>query len=89
MYDWNAGRTIGKRTIRKPEIREYLRRCADDFGIRPFVRLRHDIESAEWREDERRWHVATRWARHRSQPVWNAPWRLESVGGQLLMGGAA
>jgi cation diffusion facilitator CzcD-associated flavoprotein CzcO len=43
----------------QPEIRDYLRRCADDFGIRPHLRLRHEVTSAEWDEDERRWVVET------------------------------
>jgi cation diffusion facilitator CzcD-associated flavoprotein CzcO len=43
----------------QPEIRDYLRRCADEFGIRPYVRLRHEISSAEWDEETGRWHVAT------------------------------
>ena len=41
------------------EIRDYLRRCADEFGVRPYVRLGHEVTSAEWDEDERRWRVAT------------------------------
>src|ERR671933_286698 len=43
----------------QPEIRDYLRRCADDFGIRPHVRLRHEVTAAHWDDDDRRWHVET------------------------------
>jgi cation diffusion facilitator CzcD-associated flavoprotein CzcO len=43
----------------QPEIRDYLRRCADDFGVRPHIRLGHEVTAAEWDDDERRWHVAT------------------------------
>jgi cation diffusion facilitator CzcD-associated flavoprotein CzcO len=43
----------------QPEIRDYLRRCADEFGLGPFLRLGHEITSAEWDEDAQRWHVAT------------------------------
>src|SRR5919107_1625587 len=43
----------------QPEIKDYLRRCADDFGIRPHIRLGHEITLAEWNEDDRRWHIAT------------------------------
>ncbi|MFL5781132.1 MAG: flavin-containing monooxygenase [Thermoleophilaceae bacterium] len=43
----------------QPEIRDYLRRVADDFGIRPFVRLGHELKSAEWDEDARRWRIST------------------------------
>jgi len=43
----------------QPEIRDYLRRCADEFGVRPFIRLNHEVTSAEWDEDARRWRVET------------------------------
>jgi cation diffusion facilitator CzcD-associated flavoprotein CzcO len=43
----------------QPEIRDYLRRCADDFGIRPHLRLRHEVTEAAWSEDEQRWRLET------------------------------
>jgi cation diffusion facilitator CzcD-associated flavoprotein CzcO len=43
----------------QPEIRDYLRRCADEFGIRPHVKLRHEVASATWDADERRWQIET------------------------------
>ena len=43
----------------QPEIREYLRGCADRFGIRPHLRLRHTVESASWNEDDQRWELDT------------------------------
>ena len=43
----------------QPEIWAYLRRCADDFGIRPHVRLNCTVESAAWLEHERRWELET------------------------------
>jgi cation diffusion facilitator CzcD-associated flavoprotein CzcO len=43
----------------QPEIRDYLRRCADEFGVRPFVKLGHEVTAATWDDDERRWHVET------------------------------
>jgi cation diffusion facilitator CzcD-associated flavoprotein CzcO len=43
----------------QPEIREYLHSCANDFGIRPHVRLRTTVTDARWVEDEGRWHVET------------------------------
>jgi cation diffusion facilitator CzcD-associated flavoprotein CzcO len=43
----------------QPEIREYLRRCADEFGIRPHLRLGHELTSARWSEDARRWEIET------------------------------
>jgi cation diffusion facilitator CzcD-associated flavoprotein CzcO len=43
----------------QPEIWAYLRRCADEFGIRPHLRLRCAVESAAWLEAERRWELET------------------------------
>ena len=44
---------------RQPEIRAYLRRCADDFGVRPYVRTQTTVKSAVWDEDAARWDVET------------------------------
>ncbi len=41
------------------EIRDYLRACADRFGIRPYLRTGVEVESATWREDEQLWDVET------------------------------
>jgi cation diffusion facilitator CzcD-associated flavoprotein CzcO len=43
----------------QPEIGAYLRACADRFGIRPHVRLDHDVTEAAWDDDAGRWHVRT------------------------------
>ncbi|HYV17034.1 MAG TPA: NAD(P)/FAD-dependent oxidoreductase [Conexibacter sp.] len=43
----------------QPEIWAYLRKVADDFGIRPHVRLGTELTGASWSEDEQRWHVET------------------------------
>jgi cation diffusion facilitator CzcD-associated flavoprotein CzcO len=43
----------------QPEIGAYLRRCADEFGVRPHVQLNTIVESAEWHEDEGRWLIET------------------------------
>jgi cation diffusion facilitator CzcD-associated flavoprotein CzcO len=44
---------------KQPEIREYLRRCADEFDVRPHIRFGHTVTYAEWDEDARRWDVET------------------------------
>src|SRR5919199_1362295 len=44
---------------RQPEIRDYLRRCADGFGVRDKIRFGCSVESAAWNDDERRWEVDT------------------------------
>jgi cation diffusion facilitator CzcD-associated flavoprotein CzcO len=41
------------------EIRDYLRDCTDRYGIRPHLRLRHDVRSITWQEHERRWLIDT------------------------------
>src|SRR4051812_45020372 len=43
----------------QPEIRDYLHRCADDFGVRPHIRLGHEMTAAEWDDDEGRWLIET------------------------------
>ena len=41
------------------EIRDYLRRCATDFGVMPFVRFDHEVTGAAWDDEQRRWRVET------------------------------
>ena len=41
----------------QPEIWDYLRRVADDFGVRPHIRLDTAVESATWHEG--RWELET------------------------------
>src|SRR5215207_7615322 len=36
---------------KQPEIGAYLRRCADEFGIRPHLRLNTTVNEAAWNED--------------------------------------
>ena len=43
----------------QPEIRDYLRRCADQFGVRPHLRLNVEVELATWREDDQLWELRT------------------------------
>jgi cation diffusion facilitator CzcD-associated flavoprotein CzcO len=43
----------------QPQIRAYLQACADEFGIRPHLRLNHDVTGAAWDEDGQRWDVET------------------------------
>jgi cation diffusion facilitator CzcD-associated flavoprotein CzcO len=44
---------------KQPEIGAYLRRCADDFGIRPHLRLNTDVTESSWDEDAQRWVIET------------------------------
>jgi cyclohexanone monooxygenase len=43
----------------QPEILAYFQRCADKYGLRPHLRLRTEIRSAQWEEDARRWCLTT------------------------------
>jgi cation diffusion facilitator CzcD-associated flavoprotein CzcO len=43
----------------QPEIQAYLRRCADDFGLRPHLRTNCEVQSAAWEEDTATWVVGT------------------------------
>ena len=41
------------------ELFDYLRACADRFGVRPYLRFGHDVLAARWDERTRRWHIET------------------------------
>src|SRR5271154_4495232 len=43
----------------QPEIRDYLRRCADEYQIRPHIRTNVEVEAATWNEDSQCWKVDT------------------------------
>ncbi|NKQ54711.1 NAD(P)/FAD-dependent oxidoreductase [Amycolatopsis sp. K13G38] len=43
----------------QPEIADYLRRCAEDFGIVPHLRLRHEVLDARWDQARARWRIRT------------------------------
>jgi cation diffusion facilitator CzcD-associated flavoprotein CzcO len=43
----------------QPEIGAYLRKVADDFGVRPYVRTRTEVHDAAWDEQTRRWRIET------------------------------
>src|SRR6201995_5993780 len=44
---------------RQPEIRAYLRRVVEDFGVGPKIRLSTEVSSARWDEAGRRWELET------------------------------
>jgi cation diffusion facilitator CzcD-associated flavoprotein CzcO len=43
----------------QPEIRDYLRRCADEFQIRPHILTDVEVEGAAWSRDDRLWRLDT------------------------------
>ena len=44
----------------QPELIDYLRRCADEFGVRDHVRFGTEVTGARWDEAARCWRVALR-----------------------------
>lgn len=48
------------------EIRAYLQRCADDFGVMPHVRFNHEVLDACWDDDRRQWVIETSGGRYRA-----------------------
>jgi cation diffusion facilitator CzcD-associated flavoprotein CzcO len=44
---------------RQPEIRDYLRRTADKYGVRPHVRLGTAVTGASWDDDAGQWELET------------------------------
>ncbi len=43
----------------QPEIQAYLRRVAEDTGVRRHVRLNCSLDQAEWEEEAGRWRITT------------------------------
>lgn len=43
----------------QPEIWDYLRRCARDFGLIPHILFDHEVREAAWDDDARLWRVET------------------------------
>lgn len=50
----------------QPEIKAYLQRCAEDFGLRPHLRFGHEVLEAAWDDDAQHWTVVT------DQGTWQA-----------------
>ncbi len=58
----------------QPEIRAYLRRCIDRFGLRPHLRTGVEVTGARWDADDQLWHVST------SDGRWTAQVLVSAVG---------
>jgi cation diffusion facilitator CzcD-associated flavoprotein CzcO len=43
----------------QPEIRDYLRRCVDEFDIRPHILTDIEVRSSAWNRGEQRWEIET------------------------------
>jgi cation diffusion facilitator CzcD-associated flavoprotein CzcO len=44
---------------KQAEIRDYLHRCARDFGVMPHIHLGQEVRSMAWDEDARLWRLET------------------------------
>ena len=60
---------------RQPEILDYLRRCARDYGLLPHVRFGHTVLDASWSEAEQHWVIET------SQGTYTANVFMPAMGG--------
>ncbi len=60
----------------QPEIRDYLRHCADRYGVRPHLRLGCAIERATWDEEAGGWRLETTDGTYTAQVVIAAPGAL-------------
>jgi cation diffusion facilitator CzcD-associated flavoprotein CzcO len=60
---------------RQPEIWEYLRRTANEYGVLPHLRFGHELTDATWDDDARRWTIET------SQGTYTADVLVSAVGG--------
>src|SRR4051794_2427405 len=57
---------------KQPEIRAYLERVVEDFGIAPHIRLRTDVRAARWDEAAKRWELDTTQGPARAQVLISA-----------------
>jgi cation diffusion facilitator CzcD-associated flavoprotein CzcO len=58
----------------QPEIRQYLRDLTDRHGLRPHIRLGHELQAAGWDEERARWRVQT------SGGTWTAQVLVDATG---------
>lgn len=57
----------------QPEIHDYLRACAEDFGIVPHLRLNCEVRDATWDDAAQVWHVTTDQGAGKPEFSWG-PW---------------
>ncbi|MEL6891030.1 MAG: FAD-dependent oxidoreductase [Actinomycetota bacterium] len=41
----------------QPELLDYFRACADEFGVRPNVRFEHEVTAMSWSDDDLTWTI--------------------------------
>lgn len=59
----------------QPEIWDYLRGCAERFGVMPHIRFDHEVQRSQWDASNRRWSIDT------SQGSWTADVMIAANGG--------
>jgi cation diffusion facilitator CzcD-associated flavoprotein CzcO len=57
----------------QPEIRDYLRRCADQFGIRDHIRFDCPVRRADWDEEAGVWRIDTPQGEFTARVIVSAP----------------
>ena len=68
------------------EIQEYLRRTADEFGVRPHIRFGAEVRHARWDEDRSRWLVETASGHYEAQFLVSATGALSDPSVPALAG---
>jgi cation diffusion facilitator CzcD-associated flavoprotein CzcO len=59
----------------QPEIRAYLRRCAEEANVLQHVRFQHEVKDARWDEDSSTWVIET------TGDTWTADFLVTAHGG--------
>ncbi|BCJ74027.1 4-hydroxyacetophenone monooxygenase [Catellatospora sp. IY07-71] len=61
LYSFSFARNPGwsRSFSPQPEIWAYLRRCADEHGVRPHLRLGHEVHGAAWDAESQVWRLDT------------------------------
>ncbi|HTP21513.1 MAG TPA: NAD(P)/FAD-dependent oxidoreductase [Solirubrobacteraceae bacterium] len=70
----------------QPEIREYLRECADRFGVRDHIRFSCPVRRAEWDDDDGVWRIDTPDGRYSAHVLIGAPGPLSEPSVPALPG---
>ncbi len=61
LYSFSFARNLGwsRSFSSQREILDYLRHCADDFGVRPHIRFGHTVSESWWDDAEGVWRIET------------------------------
>ncbi len=61
LYSFSFAQHPGWKTTfgKREEILDYLNACTDRFGVRPYLRLGHDLCAATWDDAAQRWELST------------------------------